>query len=63
MIPLSIRIITEIHTQPPPSHIAVVAFVAVALRCHHEPIQISPRRMLKKVPPGSKQRCNQFGYY
>jgi hypothetical protein len=44
VIPLSIRIITEIHTQPLPSHIAVVAFVAVALCCHHEPIQISPQQ-------------------
>jgi hypothetical protein len=25
--------------------------------------EISPRRILKKVPHGSKQRCNQFGYY
>jgi hypothetical protein len=28
---------------------------------HHEPIQISPRRILKKDPTGSKQSCNQFG--
>jgi hypothetical protein len=47
--PLSIHIVTYTHIHPPlPSHIAVVAFVAVALHCHHEPIQISPRRILKK---------------
>jgi hypothetical protein len=28
---------------------------------HHEQIQISPRRILKKDPTGSKQSCNQFG--
>ena len=59
---VSLQTYTQIHP-PLPSHIADVAFVAVVLRCHHEPIQISPRRILKKVPPGSKQRCNQFGYY
>jgi hypothetical protein len=28
---------------------------------HHEPIQISPRRLLKKDPSGRKQCCNQCG--
>ena len=50
MNPLSIRIVTYTHIHPSlPSHVAVVAFVAVALRCHHAPIQIYPRRILKKV--------------
>ena len=43
--------------------LVVVSWVPIYPAFHHEPIQISPRRILKKVPQGSKQRCNQFGYY
>jgi hypothetical protein len=42
--------------------LVVVSWVPIYPAFHHEPIQISPRRKLKKVPQGSKQRCNQFGW-
>ena len=41
--------------------LVVVSWVPIYPAFHHEPIQIYRRRILKKVPQGSKQRCNKFG--
>ena len=42
--------------------LVVVSWVPIYPAFHHEPIQISPRRNLKKVPPGSKHSCTQCCY-